>query len=103
MTEKVQHIINDIRLKSKLLHNRLISERERSSRLEVELKEVISQSELFKINNTELNHNITNLKSELETILKNEIDSQNSIIENRDNDIDNLVREIEHCINQLKK
>jgi len=103
MTEKIQHIINDIRLKSNSLHTQLISERERARKLEVELNELTSQKNVLEDEKTQLNENVIKLKSELEAIFKQRVDNENSITENRNQDIDDLVREIEHCINQLKK
>ena len=103
MTEKIQHIINDIRLKSNSLHTQLISERERARKLEVELNELTFQKNVLEDEKTQLNENVIKLKSELEAIFKQRVDNENSIAENRNQDIDDLVREIEHCINQLKK
>jgi hypothetical protein len=103
MTDNIQHIINDIRLKSKSLHVQLVSERERVRGLEVELNELISQSNVLVNEKTQMSEDIIKLKSELEAILKQRIDNEKSLVENRDKDIDDLVREIEHCINQLKK
>ena len=103
MTEKIQHIINDIRLKSNSLHSQLVSERERAKELEVELNEVTSQKNVLESEKTYLNESVIKLKSELETIFKQRVDEENSITESRNQDIDDLVREIEHCINQLKK
>lgn len=103
MTEKIQHIINDIRLKSKSLHSQLVSEREIKETLSVELNELKSTSENLRVENSKLMEEILQVKSELETILKNRIDEERTVILNRNQDIDDLVREIEHCINQLKK
>jgi predicted nucleic acid-binding Zn-ribbon protein len=103
MTEKIQHIINDIRLKSNSLHSQLVSERERAKKLEVELNEVKSQKNALENEKTHLNEHVIKLKSELEAIFKERVDEENSITESRNQDIDDLVREIEHCINQLKK
>ena len=103
MTEKIQHIINDIRLKSNSLHTQLISERERARKLEVELNELTFQKNVLEDEKTQLNENVIKLKSELEAIFKERVDEENSITESRNQDIDDLVREIEHCINQLKK
>ena len=55
MTEKIQHIINDIRLKSNSLHTQLISERERARKLEVELNELTSQKNVLEDEKTQLN------------------------------------------------
>ena len=63
MTEKIQHIINDIRLKSNSLHTQLISERERARRLEVELNELTSQKNVLEDEKTQLNENVIKLKS----------------------------------------
>ena len=103
MTEKIQHIINDIRLKSNSLHSQLVSERERAKKLEVELNEATSQKNALENEKTHLNEHVIKLKSELEAIFKERVDEENSITESRNQDIDDLVREIEHCINQLKK
>ena len=103
MTERIQHIINDIRLKSKSLHSQLVSEREIKLALEVELNELKSTSEVLRNENSNLTEEIQQLKSELNSILKKRIDEERTVILDRNQDIDDLVREIEHCINQLKK
>ena len=103
MTEKIQHIINDIRLKSKSLHSQLVSEREIKLALEVELNELKSTSDALRNENSNLTGEIQQLKSELNSILKKRIDEERTVILDRNQDIDDLVREIEHCINQLKK
>jgi predicted nucleic acid-binding Zn-ribbon protein len=103
MTEKIQHTINDIRLKSKSLHSQLVSERENKAALEVELNELKSTSNSLSNENSILMKEIEHLKSELNAILKKRVDEERTVVLNRNQDIDDLVREIEHCINQLKK
>ena len=102
MTEKIQQLIEDIRLRYKTLYSQLIEER--ALRLD-QNAELTSLKEKNSILNNKINEfEIENLKFklDLETIIQERIEERNSNLKIRNQEIDDLVREIEHCINQLK-
>lgn len=102
MTEKIQHIIDGIRLKCKALYSQLESERALRLEQEAELSTVKSEFQELKDEKILLEDTITKLKSELELIEKQRIEEQQASLRDRNEEIDDLVREIEHCIKQLK-
>ena len=102
MTEKIQHIIDGIRLKCKALYSQLESERALRLEQEAELSTVKNEFQELKDEKILLEDKITKLKSELELIEKQRIEEQQASLRDRNEEIDDLVREIEHCIKQLK-
>ncbi len=102
MTEKIQHIIDGIRLKCKALYSQLESERALRLEQEAELSTVKNEFQELKDEKILLEDTITKLKSELELIEKQRIEEQQASLRDRNEEIDDLVREIEHCIKQLK-
>jgi len=110
MTEKIQHIIKDIRLKCNALHVQLISVRREKGELEVELNElkskqlsIIKEKVALIEDNSRVLFEVHELKSRLQTILDENVNKNSTLLRERDEEIDDLVREIEGCINQLKK
>ncbi len=103
MTERIQHIIDGIRLKCKALYSQLESERAIRATQEAELVQLKEENSTLLTEKNELGLEIEKLKSELNTIEKQRIDERESAIHGRNEEIDDLVREIEHCINQLKQ
>jgi hypothetical protein len=103
MTEKIQLILEDIRLKCKDLHFQL--ELERSKNLELKTELDASKSKISELNQKNEEYIQTNMKlvSELESTIKQGIEVHVSGESNRNAQIDELVREIEHCITQLNK
>ena len=103
MTEKIQLILEDIRLKCKDLHLQL--ELERSKNLELKTELDASKSKISELNQKNEEYIQTNMKlvSELESTIKQGIEVHVSGESNRNAQIDELVREIEHCITQLNK
>ena len=57
----------------------------------------------MKNQNHEIEQQKGTLKFELETIMQKGIDEKESALNDRNEEIDELVREIEHCIKQLKQ
>lgn len=102
MTERIQQLIEDIRLKYKTLYSQLIEERTLRLDQNAELTSLKEQNSILnnKINEFEIEN--LKLKLDLETIIQERIEERNSNLKIRNQEIDDLVREIEHCINQLK-
>ncbi len=116
MTEKIQHIIEEIRLKSNELHLQIGEERNKVESINEKLNQVLTEKESLQETISVLKHKNTQLSNELEEIqvnfdsIKSELDaikeaSINNVSSEKNNnyEIDALVREIEYCINQLKK
>ncbi len=78
---------------------------ERSTRIEQEAEIVTLKDEIsiLKNQNHEIEQQKGTLKFELETIMQKGIDEKESVLNDRNEEIDELVREIEHCIKQLKQ
>jgi predicted nucleic acid-binding Zn-ribbon protein len=102
MTEKIQHIIDGIRLKCKALYSQLESERALRLEHEAELTTVNNDFQALKDEKVVLEETINKLKSELELIEKQRVEEKQASLIDRNEEIDDLVREIEHCIKQLK-
>lgn len=102
MTEKIQHIIDGIRLKCKALYSQLESERALRMEQEAELSTIKNDYQLLKDEKIIFEETISKLKSELELIEKQRVEEKQVSLIDRNEEIDDLVREIEHCIKQLK-
>lgn len=102
MTDRVQQIINDIRRKSTELHQELILERSKNELLRAELKGLGDSLEQSKQELNQHLSDIESLKMELETAKIQVVSEDHSFPKRKDEDIDELVKEIEYCISQLK-
>ena len=102
MTEKIQHIIDGIRLKCKALYSQLESERVLRLAQEAELSTFKNEIQLLKDEKNNFEVTINKLKEELNLIEKQRIEEKQASLRDRNEEIDDLVREIEHCIKQLK-
>lgn len=102
MTEHIQQIIEKIRLKVQGLHTQLTEEREKSKEFQAEIALLKENQQLQKQKEDENLSQIASLKLELETS-KSQIVENSRPIGKKDEEIDELVKEIEHCISQLKK
>jgi predicted nucleic acid-binding Zn-ribbon protein len=102
MTEKIQHIIDGIRLKCKALYSQLESERALRLEQEAELTTIKSDFQVLNNEKNELEDTISKLRLELESIEKQRVEEKQASLRDRNEEIDDLVREIEHCIKQLK-
>jgi len=102
MTEKIQHIIDGIRLKCKALYSQLESERALRLEQEAELTTIKSDFQVLNSQKNELEDTISKLRLELESIEKQRVEEKQTSLRDRNEEIDDLVREIEHCIKQLK-
>ncbi len=102
MTEKIQHIIDGIRLKCKALYSQLESERALRLEREAELSTFQNEIILLKEEKNNFEVAIRKLKEELNLIETQRIEEKHASLKDRNEEIDDLVREIEHCIKQLK-
>lgn len=101
MTEEIRTYIEQIRTKSRELHQSLVVERERVGSCELEIKRL---EELLKEQETTMGL----LKSHADS-LQQSLDEQREQVrlqkadeESKDLEIDGLVKEIDFCIQQLK-
>lgn len=101
MNERIQHIIQDIRNKKDALKDLLGQQMQKANQLEGEIERLKSELET---SNSRISQ-LTNDNVELKTLLE---EAKNQIVEsaasgnNSHEQIDELVREIEYCIGQLK-
>ena len=102
MTDTIQQIIEKIRSKSIEIHSQLIKEREKNTVLEAEnvaLKaQLTGMADTQKVLNVEMSELILALEAARNQVVETPI-SKNR----KDEEIDELVKEIEYCISQLKK
>jgi chromosome segregation ATPase len=102
MTERIQHIIDEIRLKTQALHHQLNEEREKNKALQSELQLITERLTIQKQKEESHLSEIAILRGELETA-KSQVVETNQPIGRKDEEIDELVKEIEYCISQLKR
>lgn len=102
MTEKIQYIINEIHSKCKDLHLQLENERSKNADLTLKINALEESQNNLETRNQELLSANEGLVKELELALKKDIQLTSIDAGSRDMEIDELVREIEHCITQLK-
>jgi glutamate-1-semialdehyde aminotransferase len=102
MTDRLYHIIEEIRTKmlnlSKQLNDerlKYISLKEENVRLEEELAAAKEQERVLTALNTQLKSEVVSAKSQV-------VEVPVSLVK-KDEEIDELVNEIEYCISQLKK
>ena len=102
MTEEIQKIIDQILSKSNALHEIIIEEREKNGHLNFEVE---------RLNNllNEKNNECVSLSTNLDSVQSALYMAENKVIENpvqnfgkNEQQIDELVKEIEFCIEQLK-
>ncbi len=103
MTESVQQKINQIREMVRKLSMEVVDLRERKALLETQLNEVQAENVRL-ISEVESKEEALRTSEAAMTTLseQNNHDSKNST-SNKEFEIDELVREIEYCIGQLKK
>lgn len=103
MTEQISRIVLQLQGKFRDLHQHLVAERAKNDILENELMQA---KVLISANQAEIS-NLEQAKLQLEVELNrlnNELKSQQiAVVANKDAEIDALVREIDHCISQLKQ
>ncbi len=102
MSDRIQELIDGIRGKASALHDQLSTERTQNQKLQAELdglKENVAQRD-SKID--ELSLKVSELEMKLKTAGEKEVVVAEGTSVS-DAQIDELVREIEYCIGQLKK
>ena len=102
MTENIQHSINEIRTKALGFRDELIAMKVQNEELQ---KELLALNEKCTVNADELSRLQTEnaeLKAEMDAMKSQVVDSPYVPIRNEE-EIDELVKEIEYCIGQLKK
>lgn len=116
MNEKIQHIIQDIRRKKDALNASFNQQVLKASQLEREIEQLKSElsskdnrisdlkEESVRLTNekAQLVHDNSELKSLLEETKNQVINAVKTDNSNSQEQIDELVREIEYCIGQLK-
>jgi uncharacterized protein (DUF3084 family) len=102
MTEKIQQLIEDIKLKYKMLYSQLVEERNLRLKQNAELSSLNDEVSVLKSKISDFEIENLKLKVDLDTIIQERIEERNSSLKIRNQEIDDLVREIEHCITQLK-
>jgi chromosome segregation ATPase len=102
MNEKIQHIIQDIRRKKNALDDLLNQQKQKVNQLEQEIEQLKSDLESKNANISKLKNENAELQSLLEET-KNQVINSVEPKNNGYEQIDELVREIEYCIGQLKK
>lgn len=103
MTERIQHIVNEISQKTKALHKQLIEEREKNSSLQAEIKSLNENEKVQTEKEVGYLKEISDLKLQLEETKSQIVEVSNPSLGRKDEEIDELVKEIEYCISQLKK
>lgn len=103
MTERIQEIIDEIRLKSKALHHQLVTERETNKSLHTEIQTLQEIEQDLKKNEVAYLQEISDLKMTLEVAKSKVVEVSDPSLGKKDEEIDELVKEIEYCISQLKK
>jgi chromosome segregation ATPase len=102
MTTEIQNLIDQIRAKSISLHVELMNERMKCQTIQLELESLKSELSNQKIKEQDYLTQLSNLTSKLEEA-GNQVVEPSKSIARKDEEIDELVKEIEYCINQLKK
>lgn len=103
MTERIQHSIDEIRLKSKALHHQLTEERETNKSLLTEIQTLKETEENLKKKEVAYLQEISDLKMALEEAKSQVVEVSVPSVGKTGEEIDELVKEIEYCISQLKK
>ncbi len=102
MTEKIQQIIGNIRTKMVQLHSQLVASREKNALLETEFLSLKTQLDSLQQTNHALQAKLSEVELQLITA-KEQVVSAPISQSRKEEEIDELVKEIEYCISQLKK
>lgn len=101
MSDQVINLISEVKAKALKFHSALVSERAKSADLEKSLAESKANSDAVSAENIALKKEIENLKDQLNRPVEPTIIEKSVTL--KDEEIDELVKEIEFCIEQLKK
>jgi chromosome segregation ATPase len=102
MTERIQQIIGTIRTKMVQMHAQLVASREKYALLETDFLSLKSQLDALQQSNNELKEKLSDVELQLITA-KEQVVSTPFSVSRKEEEIDELVKEIEYCISQLKK
>ena len=103
MTEEIQKIIDQIHSKSMTLHKVVLEERDKNGHLNSEIERL---NKLLSEKNEEvfsLSKNLDSVQSALSLAENKVIENPGQAIGKSEQEIDELVKEIEFCIEQLKQ
>jgi hypothetical protein len=103
MTDNIQKIIDQILSKSNFLHKIVLEERDKNSHLNIEIERL---NKLLSEKNEEcllLSKNLDSVQSALSLTENKVIENPGQTIGKSEQEIDELVKEIEFCIEQLKQ
>lgn len=103
MTERIQKSIEEIRIKSKALFSQLTEEREMNKSLLAEMRTLKEIESNLKEKEVAYLHEISDLKMALEEAKSQVVEVSIPSFGKKEDEIDELVKEIEYCIGQLKK
>lgn len=103
MTERIQHIMNEIRAKALEIHSELVQERNKNQVLQAQILEKEERLQAAKQLENEHIAVIDQLKLDLEVAKNQVVEVSVPQIGRNEEQIDELVKEIEYCIGQLKK
>jgi chromosome segregation ATPase len=102
MTEKIQQIILAIRTKMVQMHEELVASREQNNILETENESLKSQIEELHKDREDQKVKLSELELQL-MAAKEQVVTAPFSQSKKEEEIDELVKEIEYCISQLKK
>ena len=101
MTQRIEQLISEIETKVQHLRESLVQEREKNLSFTEQL-EVLKREHSMLQSELDVSKNVTDgLKGELEKMKENVVSAP--VRGRNDQEIDELVKEIEYCISQLKK
>jgi chromosome segregation ATPase len=102
MNARIQQIIDEIKAKSLSMHVVLQNERAKSLNQQLEIDSLKVELDDLKINHENLLSQVNLLQAQLEET-KGQVVSSSDVPQRNNEEIDELVKEIEYCINQLRK
>jgi RNase H-fold protein (predicted Holliday junction resolvase) len=102
MNARIQQIIDEIKAKSLSMHVVLQNERAKSLNQQLEIDRLKVELDDLKINHGDVLSQVNLLQAQLEET-KGQVVSGSDVPKRNNEEIDELVKEIEYCINQLRK
>lgn len=102
MNAQIQQLIDEIKANSLSMHANLQNERSKCLTQQMEIDSLKLELDDLKIKNESLLHQVELLRLQLEET-KGQVVVNSNILNRNNEEIDELVKEIEYCINQLRK
>ncbi len=102
MTSRIQHIIDEINLKVSALHQKLKDERAKNMDQQNQISNLQGDISKLKKDLEERNLRLKNVEEELAVQRSQHVEVPGSL-KRSDAEIEELVKEIDYCIQQLKK